>query len=84
MSNIERDSGNNTMMQMWLPGLGGEMNPDFDFVAAHVGSNPQELMERLDLFRDGYRAGAGTNREFTHSCARASLWATYRVFQAAN
>ena len=24
------------------------------------------------------------NREVTHSCARPSLWATYRVFQAAN
>ncbi len=84
MLNIERDSGNDTMMQMWLPGLGGQMNPDFDFVAAHIGSNPQELMERLDLFRDGYRAGAGNNREATHSCARPSLWATYRVFQAAN
>ena len=84
MLNIERDSGNDTMMQMWLPGLGGQMNTDFDFVAAHIGSNPQELMERLDLFRDGYRAGAGNNREATHSCARPSLWATYRVFQAAN
>ncbi len=84
MLNIERDSGNDTMMQMWLPGLGGQMNTDFDFVAAHIGSNPQELMERLDLFRDGYRAGAGNNREVTHSCARPSLWATYRVFQAAN
>ena len=84
MLNIERDSGNDTMMQMWLPGLGGQMNTDFDFVAAHIGSNPQELMERLDLFRDGYRAAAGNNREATHSCARPSLWATYRVFQAAN
>ena len=84
MLNIERDSGNDTMMQMWLPGLGGQMNTDFDFVAAHIGSNPQELMERLDLFRDGYRAGAGNNREATHSCVRPSLWATYRVFQAAN
>ena len=84
MLNIERDAGNDTMMQMWLPGLGGQMNTDFDFVAAHIGSNPQELMERLDLFRDGYRAGAGNNREATHSCARPSLWATYRVFQAAN
>ena len=84
MANIARDSGNDTMMQMWLPGLGGEMNPDFDFVSAHVASDPQELMERLDLFREGYRAGLGNNRESTHSCARPSLWATYRVFQAAN
>ena len=56
MSNIARDSGNTTLMQMWLPGLGGPMNPEFDFVAAHVGTNAAELMERLDLFRDGYRS----------------------------
>jgi hypothetical protein len=84
MANIARDSGNTTLMQMWLPGLGGPMNPDFDFVAAHVGTNAAELMERLDLFRDGYRALALSGRTQTHTCSRPSLWSTNRVYQASN
>ena len=84
MANIARDSGNTTAMQMWLPGLGGEMNPAFDFVSAHVGTNAAELMERLDLFRDGYRGLALSGRADTHTCSRPSLWSTNRVHQASN
>jgi len=84
MANIARDSGNTTLMQMWLPGLGGEMNPAFDFVSAHVGTNAAELMERLDLFRDGYRGLALSGRAETHTCTRPSLWSTNRVYQASN
>jgi hypothetical protein len=84
MANIARDSGNTTAMQMWFPGLGGEMNPPFDFVSAHVGTNAAELMERLDLSRDGYRGLALSGRADTHTCSRPSLWSTNRVYQASN
>ena len=84
MANVARDSGNTTLMQMWLPGLGGEMNPDFDFVFAHVGTNAAEEMERLDLIRDGYRPLALSGRAPTHTCSRPSLWSTNRVYQASN
>ncbi|MDG2420408.1 MAG: hypothetical protein P8N40_01750 [Gammaproteobacteria bacterium] len=84
MANVARDSGNTTAMQMWFPGLGGEMDPDFDFVIAHVGTNVAEEMERLDLIRDGYRGLALSGRAQTHTCSRPSLWSTNRVYQASN
>ena len=58
--------------------VGRPMNPEFDFVAAHVGTNAAELMERLDLFRDGYRSLALSGRAQTHTCSRPSLWSTNR------
>jgi hypothetical protein len=76
--------GNNTLAQMWLPGLGGRMNRDFDFVLAQVGSTVQELTERMDMTRTGsippsYNAAPGT-RAF--SCDRRGMWATNRIYQA--
>jgi hypothetical protein len=76
--------GNNTLAQMWLPGLGGRMNRDFDFVLAQVGSTVQELTERMDMTRTGsippsYNAAPRT-RAF--SCDRRGMWATNRIYQA--
>ena len=85
-SNVEAIAaeGNNTMVQMWLPGLGGRMNRDFDFVLAQVGSTVQELTERMDMTRTGsfppsYNAAPRTP---AFSCDRQSMWATNRIYQA--
>jgi hypothetical protein len=80
-ANIAADSGNTTMAQMWLPALGGPMNQSFDFVFALVGTNGEELMQRLDLFREGYRPFRANNGG-AFSCDRPSLWSTNRVYQA--
>ena len=76
-------AGNNTLLQMWLPGVGGELNANFDFVLAQVGSTRQELTERMDMQRDGFRPFRG-NTSPAFSCDRPSMWATNRVYQAAN
>jgi len=72
--------GNNTMVQMWLPGLGGRMNRDFDFVLAQVGPSRQELTERMDMRRNGFRPNSREGRKF--SCDRPSMWVTNRIYQA--
>ena len=72
--------GNNTLVSMWLPGIGGPLNIDFDFVMSHVGSSRQELTERLDMSRNGFRANASEGAKF--SCDRPSMWATNRIYQA--
>jgi hypothetical protein len=79
--NIAADSGNTTIAQMWIPSLGGPMNQPFDFVFALVGTNGEELMQRMDLFREGYRPFR-TNSGGAFSCDRSSLWSTNRVYQA--
>ena len=80
-ANFAADSGNTTIAQMWLPTLGGPMNRGFDFVYALVGTNGEELMQRMDLFREGYRPFRGDAGQ-AFSCDRASLWSTNRVYQA--
>ena len=80
-ANFAADSGNTTISQMWLPTLGGPMNRGFDFVYALVGTNGEELMQRMDLFREGYRPFRGDAGQ-VFSCDRASLWSTNRVYQA--
>jgi len=57
------------------------MNQSFDFVFALVGTNGEELMQRLDLFREGYRPFRANNGG-AFSCDRPSLWSTNRVYQA--
>ena len=74
------DHGITTLGQIWLPALGGPMNTPFDFVYAQVGTNGEELMQRMDLFREGYRPVRG-DRGQVMSCERASLWSTNRVYQ---
>ena len=75
-------AGNNTLLQMWLPGVGGELNSNFDFVLAQVGSTRQELTERMDMQRNGFRPIQG-NSSPVFSCDRPSMWATNRIYQAA-
>ena len=75
-------AGNNTLLQMWLPGVGGELNSNFDFVLAQVGSTRQELTERMDMQRNGFRPIQG-NSSPAFSCDRPSMWATNRIYQAA-
>ena len=53
------------------------MNRGFDFVYALVGTNGEELMQRMDLFREVFRL-----QRQVFSCDRASLWSTNRVYQA--
>ena len=72
--------GNNTLVSMWLPGLGGQLNRDFDFVMSHVGSSRQELTERMDMMRNGFRPNSREGRNF--SCDRPSMWVTNRIYQA--
>jgi hypothetical protein len=76
-------AGNNTLLQMWLPGVGGPLNSNFDFILAQVGPTRQELTERMDMQRDGFRPLRG-NSAPAFSCDRPSMWATSRVYQAAN
>ena len=79
-ANMAADHGITTLGQIWLPALGGPMNTAFDFVYAQVGTDGEELMQRLDVFREGYRPVNG-EREQVMSCERASLWSTNRVYQ---
>ena len=77
-------AGNDALLQMSLPLLGGFLNPDFDFVLATVGSTRQETTERIDMFREGFRPIARTtlDRSPTFSCGRNSMWATNRIYSA--
>ena len=77
---IAADHGITTLGQMWFPALGGQMNSTFDFVYAQVGTNGEELMQRMDLFAEGYRPARG-DRDPVMSCDIPSLWSTNRVYQ---
>ncbi len=79
-ANVEA-AGNNTVTQMWMPALGGPMNRGFDFVLAHVGTSRQELTERMDMIRNGFRP-IPENSSPAFSCDRPSMWATSRIYQA--
>jgi hypothetical protein len=85
-SNVEAIAaeGNNTIVQMWLPGLGGIMNRDFDFVIANVGSTGQELTERMDMARTGTLPPShnAAPRTPAFSCGRPGMWVTNRIYQA--
>ena len=93
-SNVEAVAaeGNNTLVQMWLPGLGGRMkggfgsDRDLDFVLAQVGSTRQGLTERMDMARTGtlppsHNAAPRTG-DGLFSCDRPSMWGTNRIYQA--
>ena len=49
---------------------------------AQVGSTRQELTERMDMQRNGFRPIQG-NSSPAFSCDRPSMWATNRIYQAA-
>ena len=93
-SNVEAVAaeGNNTLVQMWLPGLGGRMKGGFgsdrelDFVLAQVGSTREGLTERMDMARTGtlppsHNAAPRTG-DGLFSCDRPSMWGTNRIYQA--
>lgn len=75
------EAGNDTLLQLWLPGMGGPLDRNFDFIIANVGLTRQGLTELEDMLREGFRAiPAEINAGF--SCDRPSLWATSRIYQA--
>ena len=77
------DAGNDSLLQMSLPLIGGNLNPDFDFVLATVGSTRQETTERIDMFREGFRPlqSSPSSSPF-FACGRYSMWATNRIYTA--
>jgi len=77
-------AGDETLVQMNVPSLGGPMNPAWDFVISEVGSSVEGLTERLDMRRNGFRAELGNNSESSFTCGRRSMWATTRIYQANN
>ena len=77
------NAGNDSLLQMSVPLMGGNLNPNFDFVLATVGSTLQETTERIDMFREGFRplqSSPSSNPFF--SCGRYSMWATNRIYSA--
>ena len=79
-ANVARDSENNTMVQFWTQLLGGQINPPWDFMLVKVGTDYQELAERQDIFREGYRPVAGENRGgIGRTCSRWGLWRTVTI-----
>tara|TARA_A100001037_G_scaffold297243_1_gene318953 strand:+ start:235 stop:975 length:741 start_codon:yes stop_codon:yes gene_type:complete len=76
-------AGNDALIQMSRPLLGGDLEPDFDFVLATVGSTIQETTERIDMFREGFRPIPRTiDTSPSFSCGRNSMWATNRIYTA--
>lgn len=76
-------AGNDSLLQMSLPLMGGNLDPDFDFVLATVGSTRQETTERIDMFRDGFRPLRNTPSDSPFfSCGRYSMWGTSRIHTA--
>ena len=71
------DAGNDVLMAMWVPGLGGNLESNFDFVLSEVG---EEVTERLDMFANGY-SPFRNNAEPAFSCNRPSMWVTSPVYQ---
>ena len=71
------DAGNDALMAMWVPGLGGPLERNWDFILSEVGP---EVTERLDMFANGYRPFRN-NAEPAFSCNRPSMWVTAPVYQ---
>jgi hypothetical protein len=72
--------GSDVLTQMYMPGLGGPLDNQWDFVITQVGSYPEQVMERLDMGREGFRAaaGIGSNSPIS-SCTRPSLWSSVNI-----
>jgi hypothetical protein len=84
-ANYERDAENTTAVQIWTQGLGGPVNPPWDFMMALVGTDRQELAQRMDLAREGYRGGRGNGWALGgFTCTRQALWSTNRVYSENN
>ena len=77
------EAGNDSLLQMSLPLIGGNLSPDFDFVLATVGATRQETTERIDMFLNGFRPLQRTPSDTAFfSCGRYSMWGTSRVYAA--
>ena len=77
MSQNWAEAGNSLLTQLWMPGAGGPLRNDFDFVYAQVGPTREVLLERMDMVRNGFRAV--TNVSAPVSCDRPTLWSTWRI-----
>ena len=78
------DAGHESLVQMYLPGLGGPRNSNIDFGITVVGTSRQALTEGLDLQLNGFRPELGNNSSAGFTCDRPSLWGTTRIYPAPN
>ena len=78
------DAGSEALVSMYLPGLGGPLNRNWDFVLAVVGTSREELTESLDLRLNGFRPELGNNSTAGFACDRPTLWATTTVLPPIN
>lgn len=76
--------GDDSLVQMNIPSLGGPANSPWDFVLSIVGSSLEGLTERMDMRLDGFRAEAGIGIDPSFSCDRPAMWATTRIYSASN
>jgi hypothetical protein len=77
-------AGDDSLVQMNIPSLGGPANSPWDFVLSVVGSSREGLTERMDMRLEGFRAEVGNGDNSSFSCDRPALWATTRIYTATN
>ena len=77
-------AGDDSLVQMNIPSLGGPANSPWDFVLSVVGSSREGLTRRLDMRLQGFRAEVGNGSNGSFSCDRPALWSTTRIYTAAN
>ena len=77
-------AGSGALVSMYLPGLGGPLNRNSDFVLAVVGTSREALTESLDLRLNGFRPDRGNNSTAGFTCDRPSLWATATILPPIN
>ena len=78
------DAGIEALVSMYVPGLGGPLNRNADFLLAVVGTSREELTESLDLRLNGFRPELGNNSTAGFVCDRPSLWETTTILLAVN
>ena len=84
ISDNYEDAGSGALVSMYLPGLGGPLDRDWDFVLAVVGTSRQALTESLDLRLNGFRPELGNYISAGSTCDRPSLWETTGIYSANN
>jgi len=78
------NEGDDSLVQMNVPSLGGPANSPWDFALSVVGSSRQGLTERMDMRLEGFRAEVGNGSNSSFSCDRPAMWATTRIHSANN
>jgi len=78
------DEGDDSLVQMNIPSLGGPANSPWDFVLSIVGSSRESLTERMDMRLEGFRAEVGNGSNSAFSCDRPAMWSTTRIYSANN